>query len=120
MLLCITRIAVMTTMMENTPTSTPSSVSAERNLCAASAPMAMKKLSRDFGEQDDDVGFMRFYSFRNASTGFIRAARHAGKNRTAARSQRDQQAQCPRSVGDKVAGMNFCISNVTARRWQAR
>src|SRR5450631_3202627 len=46
MLLCITRIAVITTMMENTPTSTPSSVSAERSLCAAIAPMAIVKLSR--------------------------------------------------------------------------
>src|ERR1035437_7690642 len=46
MLLCITRIAVITTMMENTPTSTPSSVSAERSLCAAIAPKAMRQLSR--------------------------------------------------------------------------
>src|SRR5450432_1430134 len=46
MLLCITRMAVITTMMENTPTSTPSSVSDERNLCAAIAPMAIEKLSR--------------------------------------------------------------------------
>ena len=46
MLLSITRIAVITTMMENTPTSTPSSVSAERSVCAAIALMAMEKLSR--------------------------------------------------------------------------
>jgi hypothetical protein len=37
MLLCITRMAVITTMMEKTPTSTPSSVRAERSLCAAMA-----------------------------------------------------------------------------------
>src|ERR1051325_3729762 len=43
---CMTRIAVITTMIENTPTNTPSRVRAERNLCAVSAPMAMKKLSR--------------------------------------------------------------------------
>ena len=42
---CNTRMAVMTTMMENTPTSTPRSVSAERNLCATSAFMAIQKLS---------------------------------------------------------------------------
>ena len=35
----------MTTMMEKTPTSTPSSVSAERSLCAARALIAMRKLS---------------------------------------------------------------------------
>jgi len=42
---CNTRIAVITTMMGNTPTVTPSSVSAERSLCAASAFIAMRKLS---------------------------------------------------------------------------
>ena len=46
MLLCMTRMAVMTTMIEKTPTSTPSNVSAERSLWAASAPIAMRKLSR--------------------------------------------------------------------------
>src|SRR5262245_50126685 len=46
MSLCMTRIAVMTTMMEKTPTSTPSKVRLERNLWAASALMAMRKLSR--------------------------------------------------------------------------
>ncbi len=51
MLLSITRMAVITTMMENTPTSTPSSVSAERSLCAASALMAMRKLSRSLGRK---------------------------------------------------------------------
>src|SRR5438093_4432007 len=45
MSLCITRIAVMTTMMEKTPTNTPSRVRAERSLWAARAPMAIKKLS---------------------------------------------------------------------------
>src|SRR5581483_5539502 len=44
---CMARIAVMTTMMEKTPTNTPSNVSAERSLCAASAPIAMRKLSRN-------------------------------------------------------------------------
>jgi hypothetical protein len=44
-LLCITRIAVITTMIENTPTSTPTSVSAERSLCAARALIAIRKLS---------------------------------------------------------------------------
>ena len=44
--LSITRMAVITTMMENTPTSTPSNVRAERRLCAATALMAMWKLSR--------------------------------------------------------------------------
>jgi hypothetical protein len=39
-------MAVITTMMENTPINTPSSVSAERSLCAASAFMAIAKLSR--------------------------------------------------------------------------
>ena len=39
------RMVVMTTMMEKTPTMTPSKVSAERSLCAASAPIAMRKLS---------------------------------------------------------------------------
>ena len=43
--LFITRIAVMTTMIEKTPTKTPSNVRAERNLCAASAAIAMRKLS---------------------------------------------------------------------------
>src|SRR5450631_2483283 len=52
MLLCITRIAVITTMMENTPTSTPSSVSAERSLCAAIAPMAIEKLSRSSAKNE--------------------------------------------------------------------
>ena len=41
-----TRMAVMTTMMENTPINTPSRVSADRSLCAVSAFMAMEKLSR--------------------------------------------------------------------------
>src|ERR1017187_226578 len=45
-LFCMTRIAVITTMMENTPTKTPSKVSAERSLCAVTALMAMRKLSR--------------------------------------------------------------------------
>src|SRR5262249_35994710 len=45
--LCMTRMAVITTMMEKTPTSTPSSVSAERNLWEANAPKAMRKLSRN-------------------------------------------------------------------------
>ena len=45
MLFCMTRMAVITTMMEKTPTSTPSNVSAERNLCAASALIAIRKLS---------------------------------------------------------------------------
>src|SRR6266568_1820958 len=46
MSLCITRMAVITTMIENTPTKTPSNVSPERSLWAASAPMAIRKLSR--------------------------------------------------------------------------
>ena len=41
-----TRMAVITTMMENTPINTPRRVSAERSLCARSAFMAMEKLSR--------------------------------------------------------------------------
>ena len=46
-MLCFrTRIAVITTMMEKTPIRTPSNVSAERNLCADSAVIAMEKLSR--------------------------------------------------------------------------
>src|SRR6266581_8050315 len=46
MSLCITRMAVITTMIEKTPTKTPSNVNPERSLWAASAPMAMRKLSR--------------------------------------------------------------------------
>src|ERR1700733_13225229 len=46
MFACITRIAVITTMMENTPTNTPRSVKAERSLCAATAPKAIRQLSR--------------------------------------------------------------------------
>ena len=45
MSLCMTRMAVITTMMEKTPTSTPSKVRAERSLCAARAVIAVKKLS---------------------------------------------------------------------------
>ncbi len=70
-------MAVITTMMEKTPTSTPSSVSAERSLCAARALMAMKKLSSN--SASSNVGIVKFHSFRNASTGFIRAARQAGR-----------------------------------------
>src|SRR3954470_16316203 len=44
-LFCNTRIAVITTMMEKTPTNTPSSVSAERSLCAAMAFNAIKQHS---------------------------------------------------------------------------
>ncbi len=46
MLLCNTRMAVMTRMIENTPTSTPSNVRAERSLWAVMAPSAMLRLSR--------------------------------------------------------------------------
>src|SRR5579863_10012536 len=46
MLLCNTRIAVITTIIENTPTSAPNSVSAERSLCAAMAVTAIEALSR--------------------------------------------------------------------------
>jgi len=56
MSLCMTRIAVITTMMENTPTSTPSSVSAERNVCARIAPIAMRKLST--ASASNRVGFL--------------------------------------------------------------
>src|SRR5487761_2661533 len=42
----MTRMAVMTTMMEKTPMSTPSSVRAERSLCEVKAFIAMRKLSR--------------------------------------------------------------------------
>src|SRR5437870_4489362 len=44
-LLCRTRIAVMTTMIEKTPTSTPRRVNAERNLCVATALSAIRQLS---------------------------------------------------------------------------
>ncbi len=72
-----TRIAVITTMMEKTPINTPSSVSAERSLCAASAFMAIVKLS--FASASSKVGCVKFHSFLKASTGFIRAARQAGR-----------------------------------------
>src|SRR6266516_7856549 len=42
---CNTRMAVITTIMENTPTRTPNSVSADRSLCATNAFMAIRKLS---------------------------------------------------------------------------
>src|SRR5579872_4983757 len=42
---CIALMAVITTIIENTPTNTPSKVSAERSLCAASALIAIRKLS---------------------------------------------------------------------------
>src|SRR3954465_6667372 len=44
-LFCRMRIAVMTTMIEKTPTITPRSVSAERSLCAATAFSAITQLS---------------------------------------------------------------------------
>src|SRR3954468_23380830 len=52
-LFCITRMAVMTTMMEKTPTRTPSSVRADLSLCAAMAPMAMRMLS--FSSEVSDI-----------------------------------------------------------------
>src|SRR5438094_451725 len=44
-LFCKMRIAVMTTMIEKTPTNTPSNVSADRSLCAEMALRAIKQLS---------------------------------------------------------------------------
>ena len=45
--LCMTRMAVITTMMENTPMSTPNKVRPDRSLWAATALTAMRKLSRN-------------------------------------------------------------------------
>src|SRR5262245_40796898 len=45
MFCCSTRIAVITTMIENTPTSTPSTVRPDRSLCVRNACSAMRKLS---------------------------------------------------------------------------
>src|SRR5437867_7524521 len=42
---CNTRMAVITTIMENTPTKTPNRVSVDRSLCATNAFMAIRKLS---------------------------------------------------------------------------
>src|SRR5882724_8248313 len=47
MLSCMTRMAVMTTMIENTPTRMPSNVKPERSLCTASAFNAIQRLSRN-------------------------------------------------------------------------
>ena len=46
-----TRMAVITTMMENTPINTPSSVSAERSMCASDGVQGHGKALADFGEQ---------------------------------------------------------------------
>ncbi len=61
-----TRMAVITTMMEKTPMSTPSSVSAERNGCARMAFMAMEKLSRI--SPNNKVGGRNFIKFWKHST----------------------------------------------------
>src|SRR3954467_2688731 len=47
MLFCMARIAVITRMIEKTPTSTPSRVSPERSLCAAMEDSARLALSRN-------------------------------------------------------------------------
>ena len=97
-----TRMAVMTTMMENTPINTPSRVSAERSLCAVSAFMAIEKLSWISAEQQ--CGFMKFHSLLNASTGSIRAARQAGRKPETTPVNSDTSRAMPTMVQDKAAG----------------
>ena len=53
MLLWNTRIAVITTIMEKTPTRIPSKVSDERSLCAAIASNAIIQLSRTSAHRAD-------------------------------------------------------------------
>src|SRR5260221_13805203 len=82
MLFCSTRIAVITTIMENTPTSTPSNVSPERSLCAASALIAMRKLSLISARKTDNDLFIskrlhRIHSGR--APGRQKTRRHAGQ-----------------------------------------
>ena len=43
---CITRMAVMATIIEKTPTNTPNNVRDERSLCETRAFIAMRKDSR--------------------------------------------------------------------------
>src|SRR5476649_333004 len=99
MLLCMTRMAFITTMMENTPTSTPSSVSAERSLCAVIAPMAIVKLSR--ASAKNEILFL-FISqgvhgihARRAPCG-KETGKHAGQRRDRQRDAHDQRRQIRR------------------------
>src|ERR1039457_4697579 len=87
MLLCITRMAVITTMMENTPTSTPSSVNDERNLCAVIAPMAIVKLSR----ASEKMLMRRLFIEQGVHGVHARRAPRGEKSREDARQQRDEQ-----------------------------
>src|SRR6266581_1434049 len=55
------------------------------------------------------------YSFLNASTGFIRAARQAGKNPDNTPVTSETSNAMPTMTGDIVAGMTFCISKVSGQ-----
>src|ERR1035438_1600094 len=87
MLLCITRMAVITTMMENTPTNTPSSVNDERNLCAVMAPMAIMKLSRASAK----ILMRRLFIAQGVHGVHARRAPRGEKSREHARKKRDEK-----------------------------
>src|SRR5438309_11271907 len=53
------------------------------------------------------------YSLRNASTGFMRAARHAGKKPDTTPVKIETAKATPATDRDRVAGRNFPIKNVT-------
>src|SRR4051794_33129792 len=91
MFFCKMRMAVITTMIENTPTSTPSSVSAERSLCAEMALRAIKQLS---------FNSARHILFASQSVNWIHPRRaprgeearnHAGQQRHEDRDANNQQ-----------------------------
>ncbi len=102
-------MAVITTMIEKTPTRTPSSVRAERSLWAASAPMAIREaLAQLRPEQDCACGLAVMIQLRGhfirckASTGFMRAARQAGrKPESHPRDQRDQDGDADNQQGHR-------------------
>lgn len=82
MLLIRTPIAVITPIMEKTPTAIPRSVRAERSLFVRNAESAMRKLSLRLRTIFSRITFIAFafYSYLSASTGSIFDARFAGMN----------------------------------------
>ena len=112
----MTRMAVMTTIIENTPTRTPSSVRAERSLCAARALIAMRKLSRNSASNMEvRLTLMADHSFLNASTGFMRAARQAGRNPDTIPVSKETSSARPTMLGERFTGKNLRTRSVSSQ-----